>query len=461
TAQGNFVDETASRIPPGLHSAQDVEVFDCDGDGDLDIFLGGYGCGNPYPAANLLINDGTGFFTDQSNLRLPNVSSQTFVSFAKSARLDTGNSNDIAVILFGVIDPQDSIQRRFSKPEIWLNNGAGYFRRDSLGRMPDTAKYGFFDLFISDLNKDTLSDIVFSNFYTLITRPSDPTPVDSLSGQTAFFRNEGNGYFVDETMTHMPEGFHRMTRDLAFADIDGDGDLDILEVGLSFSLQSPLVRLFLNDGTGRFSISSNSGFENLAGHFNGAKFGLLNNDNLPDLFMTKVFPGVPDYDVLMINKGDGSFADSSSLLPQIQDFSVACALFDHERDHDLDIVIANSGPRADTTGQNVLYHNLLYDITDGIGDDPTVAGVFSLSQNYPNPFNPSTSISYTLAKGGNVRLSVYNLMGQLIGVLIDGVQEAGSHSTLWRPDHVSTGIYFYQISVDGRVLDRKKAIYVR
>ena len=56
---------------------------------------------------------------------------------------------------------------------------------------------------------------------------------------------------------------------------------------------------------------------------------------------------------------------------------------------------------------------------------------FRLGPNYPNPFNPSTVIPYELATGGYVRLEVFNLLGQRVATLVDGEQQAGSHTAAW------------------------------
>jgi endonuclease I len=71
---------------------------------------------------------------------------------------------------------------------------------------------------------------------------------------------------------------------------------------------------------------------------------------------------------------------------------------------------------------------------------------FSLNQNYPNPFNPSTNISYELPVKCNVKLAIYNTLGQQVKLLVLGSQEAGYHSFAFSAGNLSSGIYYYTVT---------------
>jgi len=80
---------------------------------------------------------------------------------------------------------------------------------------------------------------------------------------------------------------------------------------------------------------------------------------------------------------------------------------------------------------------------------------FTLSQNYPNPFNPSTQIGFYLDKPSDVRLVVYNLLGQRVNTLHAGYLPAGDHNVTWDASGNPSGIYFYRITTESHTAVRK------
>ena len=72
---------------------------------------------------------------------------------------------------------------------------------------------------------------------------------------------------------------------------------------------------------------------------------------------------------------------------------------------------------------------------------------FTLNQNYPNPFNPSTILSYTLKTDDKVKLSVYNLVGQSVAVVVDEYQSAGYHEYSFDATDLPAGVYLYKLQV--------------
>ncbi len=83
---------------------------------------------------------------------------------------------------------------------------------------------------------------------------------------------------------------------------------------------------------------------------------------------------------------------------------------------------------------------------------------FQLEQNYPNPFNPSTDISYTIAKAGNVTLKVYNMLGQYVATLVNGFQAANTYKVNFNASGLSSGMYLYELSTGSSVITKKMVL---
>jgi len=86
---------------------------------------------------------------------------------------------------------------------------------------------------------------------------------------------------------------------------------------------------------------------------------------------------------------------------------------------------------------------------------------YELDQNYPNPFNNQTNISYGLKDISEVNITVYNSNGQLVQNLVNEKQGKGKYSVLFNANKFNSGIYYYQLKVDGKVKDTKKMLYLQ
>jgi hypothetical protein len=95
---------------------------------------------------------------------------------------------------------------------------------------------------------------------------------------------------------------------------------------------------------------------------------------------------------------------------------------------------------------------------DWYGLDENIPSATALGQNYPNPFNATTIIPFDLEENADITLKVYNLNGQLIETLIDGHMSAGHHNIDWDASALSSGMYFYKLSIGNRVYTRKMAL---
>ena len=127
--------------------------------------------------------------------------------------------------------------------------------------------------------------------------------------------------------------------------------------------------------------------------------------------------------------------------------------------------------------------NARFEVADGLVFDPhqlsnlaVVAGVlelqstpmeFALHQNFPNPFNPDTTIKYELAESADVTLQIYNVLGQVVRTLVlSDSQPPGRYQIRWngmddRGVSVSSGVYFYKISAEGKFHDVRKLMLLK
>ena len=100
------------------------------------------------------------------------------------------------------------------------------------------------------------------------------------------------------------------------------------------------------------------------------------------------------------------------------------------------------------------------ELTDG-----NVPYTYELKQNYPNPFNPTTTINFSIANKGAVRLQVYDILGKLVKTIVDREFEPGTYKATWDgTDHsniqVSSGIYLYKLEA-GTFTSTRKMVLVK
>ena len=83
----------------------------------------------------------------------------------------------------------------------------------------------------------------------------------------------------------------------------------------------------------------------------------------------------------------------------------------------------------------------------GIGQNTGIPMQYGLDQNYPNPFNPSTYIKFQMPEGGNVKITVFDILGKQVAALINGKMEAGYHNVEFDASNFASGLYIYKMEV--------------
>jgi hypothetical protein len=80
---------------------------------------------------------------------------------------------------------------------------------------------------------------------------------------------------------------------------------------------------------------------------------------------------------------------------------------------------------------------------------------FRLMQNYPNPFNPSTVISFSVAEVSDVKIEIFNLLGQKVALLIDEFKNQGTYNVSFNPSGLVAGVYIYRMKAGNFTASRK------
>ncbi len=102
-------------------------------------------------------------------------------------------------------------------------------------------------------------------------------------------------------------------------------------------------------------------------------------------------------------------------------------------------------------------YGFLPDIPTSVEDNAAPVA-FNLGQNFPNPFNPSTTISFAVSAPGAVKLSIYDVTGQKVATLVDGVRSAGTHTAVWNAKGFASGTYLCVLENGGKSFSRKMTL---
>jgi RHS repeat-associated protein len=272
---------------------------DVDSDGDLDLVVA-----NASGPNRLLLNDGHGIFTDVTDSRLPALS-----QVSMSAQLgDVDGDGDLDLV----------VANRGSQNRLWLNDGTGVFTDATATHLPSDSALSY-DVEFADVDGNHTLDLVVANHGT----------------PNQLLRNNGLGVFTDVT-THQLPMISGTSMDALFCDIDADGDADLL-----VTAGSPALRVFLNDGTGRFTDATATHLPALDAFGIKVLAGDIDSDGDADLVLAAA-----GQDRILLNDGSGHFTDATAdFLPKDTNRSFGIALFDADQDLDLDLLLGTpQGP---------------------------------------------------------------------------------------------------------------------
>ena len=323
--RGAFTDVTPIGLPFTVGGTASLAFGDVDGDGDLDLVLGSYL--SPVGAQNrLLINDGTGAFTEQTGARLPMrqdpTTSIAFGDFDGDGDLDLVEGNG------------GSYGSGGWRNRLLVNDGSGVFTDVTTSQMPNVTDMTS-ALAVGDVDGDGDLDLVFGNGYY--------DGLQCLEGeQNRLLVNDGTGTFTDVTATQLPSD-NTMTHGAAFGDVDGDGDLDLVFGNDNYSGgQDGQERLLLNDGTGVFTDGTAGRLPPLQDSTFTVALADIDEDGDADILVGNAvnpsYPGPPGWR-LLANDGTGTFSDvTAQRLPVQSTLLWSIEVADVDGDGDADVI---------------------------------------------------------------------------------------------------------------------------
>ncbi|MEW6413251.1 MAG: T9SS type A sorting domain-containing protein [Candidatus Zixiibacteriota bacterium] len=475
---------------PAGDAPNTLTIGDLDGDGDHDIVVANYTVGELY----VYLNAGGGTFSDASVYATCGYpSSGAYPDKVRTQDIDGDSDEDIIV----VCSAMDSIMifrndgnADFSEPEKW-----------AAGDSPNCVVPGDYDCdgdcdlyvvnhcysYLSKYNVTLLLNSGDGTFEIGGSFPGGYYPTNAVSGDfdedgdldlavldtdeydILILANDGSGALSHEATYRggmLPLG--AVARDL-----DGDGHCDLAVS----NKHTDNISIFRNRGDGVFEDAENYGtgysprglgaadFDNdgdidlvTASYASDSVNVLFNCRNTWSLLSPNIFSLPPlaatggllyEYDVEVSGNPAPTFL--LALSPEGMTINPVSGLIQwtpaQTGQFEVNVVSAN-GVAPDAVQQFTVDVRRL------------VAGDFVLWQNYPNPFNPATTIEFYLPTSCEISLNIYNILGQKVADLADGVWLAGMHSVIWNSEGTASGVYFFRLRA-GDFSESRKMLLLR
>lgn len=471
------------------HGANSIEFTDIDNDNDFDLFWGDLFSKGIYFIENIgTASDPSVIIVDST---YPANSSYVSQGYNSTRFVDIDNDGDLDMFISVLYLSQNKNNFVF-----YENTGSAsvpVFQRITDDYLTLVDAGGNSSIAFTDIDNDGDKDLFMGNDYSTIS----------------FYRNTGTSYQPSFSLItdSLPIISHSFNYAPAFADLDNDGDMDMLlgsyirdslwffrntgtpaefnftleargsQIGLVTLGQSttPVFvdidndidkDLFLGGTNGRLIYYENTGtvnnfnfvyvtnyYNNIdAGDESVPRFNDIDNDGDYDLFIGKQNGKITYYK----NEGNPAvpnFVFQTDGYKEINVHSNSCPDFtDIDNDTDQDLFIGN------IKGGIYFYRNddisSVQNLSSGLPSD------FNLYQNYPNPFNPSTKIKFDIRTNSAVKLSVFDVSGKELRVLVNENLKSGTYEYSFSAEGLSSGIYFYRLQ-SGNFAEAKSMLIVK
>jgi len=425
---------------------------DIDNDGDKDLLITGIGSGNPVKTT-LYLNDGSGNFTEATGTAFVNVNNSA-VGFAH-----VNNDNFIDLYITGASDGGRS-------SNLYINNGNGTFSITT-SPFPVSADGSFaFEDIDNDDDKDVIITgtggisgvgVAFTKLYTnngsgifseVLSTPFDQLRLSSvvfidaendgdkdiiLSGKdsndnnlTKLYINNGIGVFTVSSSTSfagISDG------DLAVADSDNDGDMDVIVNG--GSSQGGITKLYTNNGSGVFTEVTTTPF--IGTQVGAAEFADFDNDGDKDVIVLGAGLGAAICKIYQ-NQGNNTFIESNDL---IGSYLTCIAIADIDNDTDLDFITGGTHI-VNPTHTPYLYLNNLNSPLD----------VFDFHNRINVSYFPNPAEDFVNFKTTNIteKITVFNILGEVVLTNVVNDQNYKIDVSMLSP-----GSYFIKLENKGQI----------
>lgn len=380
---------------------------DIDGDNDQDLLITGrsYTSGSPLIGiARLYKNDGQGNFSEVLDAPFEGVEQST-VAFA-----DIDGDNDQDLLFTGQTNSGAEIAK------LYKNDGLGNF---SLVPGSPFEGVSFSAIAFADFDGDNDQDVIVSG------QTTSGTAIAKL------YKNNGTGQFLNIPNQPFTGNIENMT----IADVDGDNDLDVLTLGLGSSFTDRFVKLYLNDGTGHFSLSDEAFIGVI---YSSAAFADVDGDNDLDVIITGENSSFDETTTFYLNDGMGHFSlVVSTPFKDIAHSSVNFADVDGDNDQDLLLVGLTSAPEY--TAKLYLNNSLVSSTIEKF----SISGIeFVL---YPNPTKAQIlNVKITSEKKNLLYIKIFDATGRLISQQPQRLS-TGEQNFSFEISNLPKGAYFLQL----------------
>lgn len=294
---GNFTEVPGTPFPGVLNGSNKFE--DVDNDGDQDVIITGK-INNLYDISKLYLNDGQGNFTDAMLAPFEDTRNNYF-SFAD---VDGDGDRDV------VITP---LSAGYYPSKLYLNDGQGHFTEVTGNPFVEVGNSA---TAFADVDGDGDQDLLITGW-------------GAHGGTSKLYRNDGQAHFTE--ITGIPFTSVRNSA-VAFRDVEGDGDLDLLITGEN-NEEIPESMLYVNDGYNHFEPSSVPYFEGL--RFGAIGFSDVDNDGDQDALITGQNDLNKRESTLYLNDETGFHASVFTSFGGVDHGSVSFADIDHDGDPDV------------------------------------------------------------------------------------------------------------------------------